>query len=151
MTLLTQETFFFHLLEAFLVLLSIDTKVMRAKLYLRIEYFCVPCFLQVSWKTLWEKIKFQLNLLKVEAYFLISALRFSKKKLEASFDANTLKLLQFCLHLMVEVFSNQRTEEVRRKTKSFKGHSKDTFNKSSSYDSHFCYSIYPKESFIFKK
>lgn len=36
MTLLTQETFFFHLLEAFLVLLSIDTKVLRAKLYLRL-------------------------------------------------------------------------------------------------------------------
>ncbi len=60
-------------------------------------------------------------MLKVEAYFLISALRFSKKKLEASFDANTLKVLQFCLHLMVEVFSSQRTEEVRRKPKVLKG------------------------------
>ena len=34
MTLLTQELFFFYLLEAFLVLLSTDAKLLRAKLYL---------------------------------------------------------------------------------------------------------------------
>ena len=41
MTLLTQEPFFFHLLEAFLVLLSIDTKVLRSKFVFYVFFKCL--------------------------------------------------------------------------------------------------------------
>ena len=46
MTLLTQELFFFHLLEAFLVLLSIDTKFFACKIvpqYIFVFYVFFKC------------------------------------------------------------------------------------------------------------
>ena len=56
MTLLTQELFFLSSLEAFLVLLSIDAKFLRAKLYLRI--ILRSMFSSSVLKTLWEKFYF---------------------------------------------------------------------------------------------